>query len=98
VRPLVDAEIARLVRDGVTGREMEKARNAVRAEFVFGLATPLHRALALGQSELYDGDATVLLRELDQYLTVTAADVQRVARTVLTRENRVVLDVIPSGR
>jgi predicted Zn-dependent peptidase len=96
VRPLVDAEIARLVRDGVTAREMEKARNAVRAEFVFGLATPLHRALALGQSELYDGDATVLLRELDQDLTVTAADVQRVARTVLVRENRVVLDVIPS--
>ena len=97
VRPLVDAEIARVAQQGITARELEKARNSVRADFVFGLATPLHRALALGQSELYDGDATLLLRELDQYLTVTAADVQRVARTVLTPENRVVLDVIPSG-
>ncbi len=98
VRPLVDAEIERLARDGVTARELEKARNSVRTDFVFGLATPLQRALSLGQAELYDGDATVLLRELDRYLTVTAADVQRVARTVLTRENRVVLDVIPSVR
>lgn len=94
-RAVIDQQIQNLITRGVSVRELEKARNQYRQGFVFGLQSNLARARRLAEHELYDGNAALLRTELDRYLAVTAADVQRVARTYLVNTNRTVLDVVP---
>jgi predicted Zn-dependent peptidase len=96
VRPMVQTVLEDVARNGITGRELEKARNRVRAAFVMGLQSNLHRASQLAEFEMYDGNASLLRTELDRYLSVTAEDVRRVAQQYFTVNNRTVLDVMPA--
>src|SRR5262249_11276969 len=70
VRPLVYAAIEDVARRGITGRELEKAKNRTRAAFVFGLQANLSRAQRLAEFEMYAGNAALLRTELDRYLAV----------------------------
>jgi len=94
-RRALDALVSQVVARGITARELEKAKNNIRAGFVFGLQRPVGRAQFLGMTELYDGDASIVNTELDRYLAVTLADVRRVAAQYLVPANRIVLDVTP---
>lgn len=93
---LLDREVDDIARHGVNARELEKVRNLLRRRFVIDLQGNLLRARLLAQYELFDGDATLLRSELDRYLAVTSADIQRVARQYLAPQRRVVLDVRPA--
>ncbi len=95
-RAALDRLIADVVSRGVTARELEKARNALRNAFVFGLQRPLDRAEYLGMTELYDGDANAVNSELARYEAVTLDDLRRVAARYLVASNRIVLDVMPA--
>jgi zinc protease len=97
-RELAFQVIDEIVNEGITERELAKARNRVRSYFVFGLQTTLQRARQLAEYELYYGDATILRGELNPYLAVTREQVQEVARRYLTPSVRNVLDVIPVRR
>ncbi|MFW6049863.1 MAG: M16 family metallopeptidase [Myxococcota bacterium] len=96
VREMIYEELERIASEGVSERELEKARNRVRADFVFGLQSNLARAMHLAEFELYWGDAALLREELDRYLAVTAEDIQRVAGQYFDPTNRTVLDVEPA--
>jgi predicted Zn-dependent peptidase len=93
---LIYAELEKVAKNGLSERELEKAKNRVRSAFVFGLSSTLDRALVLGQFELYFGNAELLKSELDRYLKVTGDDVKRVANTYFAPSNRTVLDVLPN--
>jgi predicted Zn-dependent peptidase len=95
-RDVIYAELAKLAKNGLTPRELEKAKNRVRSSFVFGLSSTLDRAQVLGQFELYFGNAELLKTELDKYLAVTNDDIKRVAAQYFSINNRTVLDVVPS--
>jgi predicted Zn-dependent peptidase len=95
VRPLVYDEIKSIADKGVSERELEKAKNRMRAEFVFGLEANLSRAMHLAEFETYYGDANLLMGELDRYLAVTGDDIKRVAGQYFAPTNRTVLDVMP---
>lgn len=86
-------EIVKIVKDGVSERELEKAQNRIRAHFTFGLESNLRRAMELAEHALYYGDAELLKSALEPYLAVTADDIQRVAGEYLKRERRVVLQI-----
>jgi zinc protease len=90
------AEIEKVAKQGLGARELDKAKNRVRASFVFGLSSTLSRALTLGTFELYFGNAELLKTELDRYLAVTNDDVKRVAARYFAKTNRTVLDVVAS--
>ena len=93
-RDVIYQELAKLAKNGLTPRELEKAKNRVRSSFVFGLSSTLDRAQVLGQFELYFGNAELLKSELDKYLAVTNEDIKRVASKYFGISNRTVLDVI----
>jgi zinc protease len=95
-RQIIYDELARIAQRGVTARELEKAKNRVRAAFIFGLQSNLSRAQQLAEFEMYWGDAKLLRTELDAYLAVTAEDIQRVAQRYFDSTNRTVLDVVPA--
>ena len=97
VRPMVYAALDEIAHTGITGRELDKARNRVRAAFIMSLQSDLNRATHLAEYEMYDGNAALLRTELDRYLAVTAEDVRRVAQQYFTVTNRTVLDVMPSS-
>lgn len=94
-RELIFNELEKVAAQGVTPRELDKAKNRLRSAFVFGLQSNLQRAMHLAEFELYWGDATLLTTELDAYLKVTNEDIQRVTATYLTPNNRTVLNVLP---
>jgi zinc protease len=94
VEQALDAEVARLQKEGVTERELQKAKNQIEAEFVFAqdsahtLAELLGRYESVASWKLLDGF-------LEGVRKVTAADVQRVAQQYLVPENRTVAILIP---
>lgn len=95
-RAVLDGIVAGVIARGVTARELEKAKNSIRASFVFELQEPLKRATFLGMTELADGDASLVNTELARYEAVTLADLRRVAAQYLVPANRIVLDVMPA--
>ncbi len=88
-------ELTKIAKDGVSERELEKAKNRIQADFVFGLQSNIARALSLGEFELYYGDARLLQTEVQYYTAITVADIKRVAGKYFHPDNRTVLDVVP---
>ena len=96
-KELIFAELRRIADDGITEKELQKAKNRVKAAFVFGLESNMARAMQLGRYHLYWGSAHKLKEEPGRYLAVTADDVKRVAGKYFAPTNRTVLDVIPTN-
>ncbi len=94
-RAAIYEELKRIAEKGVSERELDKAKNRMRAEFVFGMESNLSRAMRLAEFETFHGDANLLLTELDHYRAVTLADIKRVAGQYFAATNRTVLDVLP---
>jgi zinc protease len=97
VMRIVDEEIMRLMRDGVEARELARAQNTFRARFLDDLASVLGKAMQLNSYNYLVGTPDYVQQDAARYDRVTAADVQRVARTYLGRP-KVILTVVPEGK
>jgi zinc protease len=91
----IDAEIARVQNEPIADWELEKARTSARRSFVAGLAGSLTKAMLLSQNALFYNDPDRINKTADNIAKVTAADVQRVARTYLVKEGRTVVLTLP---
>jgi zinc protease len=98
VEAVIDAEIARLQRDGVTEAELTLARSQEREYWKQILATARGRAETLSRFSTYYQDPERINGELKVILGMTAGDVQRVARTYLSRERRAVVVTLPASK
>jgi zinc protease len=94
---IVNEEIAQLINQGVTARELARAQNTIRARFLDQLATVLGKADQLNMYNYFASTPEYVRQDAARYDRVTAADVQRVARSYLGRP-RVVLTVVPEGK
>lgn len=94
---LVNEEIERVQRDGVTQREMERARNSFQARMLDRLSGVLGKADQLNFYNYFVGTPGYVQQDLARYERATQADVQRVAREYLGRP-RVTLTVVPQGK
>jgi predicted Zn-dependent peptidase len=89
------AELARFHETELSPHELERAKNLVRAQLLRGLATCNGRAHNIGQMEVMLGSWSAMLDLPDRYSTITAAEVQRVARRVFAPQLRNVVTVLP---
>lgn len=89
------AELEKLKTTPIESWELEKARNNVKRSVVAGLTSSLTRATRLAEFAAEFGKTDLINQRIDRITKVTADDVQRVARTYLTAENRTVVITIP---
>jgi zinc protease len=83
--------------NGITDTELQKAKNAVQADFVRRFKTNSGIASVLGYTDIVHGDYTKAFRTIDVYNAVTKEDVQRVAEQYLTDRKRTVVTLVPDA-
>ena len=88
VETLLDDELAKIVRDGVSAAELDKARNLKAAAFWRSMATINGKARTLGTYEVFNGDYRKAFDAPAAYAAVTAADIQALAAKILRVQNR----------
>ena len=89
------AEIGRLRDEPVSSAELDEAKNEIVTETIQGRETAYGRAFELADAVIRYGDAAAADRVLAAIQATTAADVQRVARTILNDNQRVVVRYLP---
>ena len=104
VQAIIEAEIERVKRDGITADELAKAKNQYRlSRFTCestlectGLQTALGRALELAEFSLFDGDPSLINSEIDRYFAVNPEQVRDAARRLFIESNKAVLFIRPA--
>ncbi|MBN1917898.1 MAG: insulinase family protein [Verrucomicrobia bacterium] len=96
-KTLIAQELKRVADDGVSEHEVQKAKNLIKAQYLDRIQTNLGRAMVLAEHMLYDGDPNLVNTELDRYLRVSAADIQRVARCYFGPEQRTIVEALPAA-
>ena len=96
VLEMIDREIEKLVKDGITRDEFEKTRAQIRGGYVLGQESASARMNALGRRMLLLGDTQSEDEMLDKLNTVQYDEVNRIMRQVLTSE-RSYATVAPKG-
>jgi predicted Zn-dependent peptidase len=91
VETAINDEVQRLQTTAVDERELQKVKNQIETEFVTANSSVAGIAESLANYHMYFGDAELINNEVDRYLAVTPADIQRVAKTYYTPEQRVTL-------
>jgi zinc protease len=91
------AEFAKVVHDGVTEAELNKAKNGFRTQLITQQQQALAKAEALQSADLFLGDPEAVNSNWRRYLAVTTADIKRVAATYFRPENSLVLLITPGA-
>ena len=92
---LLDGELQKVIREGVSDAELKKAKNIKVAEFWRSLKTINGKAQALGTFEVFGGDYRKLFDAPQRYEAVTRDQVQKLAARVFRKTNRTVGLLIP---
>ena len=95
VFPELDEQVARIIEEPVSAKELEKTKNRLRRRVVTDTLRVENKAREIGQTMILEGDAERLNERLGEISAVTVDDVQRVARVYLAPERRTSLRVVP---
>ncbi|MDW8141328.1 MAG: pitrilysin family protein [Candidatus Bipolaricaulota bacterium] len=90
-------EIERLANDPIDEKELQKAKNQLTAQYIFGLDSISTVANGLARAEVIQGDYREFEKSKTRYDNITIADVQRVAQTYFKRENLTIVTLKPEG-
>ena len=91
------AELEKLKSEPVTAHELQRAKNQFARDYIIGRESNQEKALHLAHAAVIHNDITTADGEFDIFMNVSAADVQRVAKTYFTAENRLILTIMPKG-
>ena len=91
------AEMDRLKAEGITERELQRAKNQFARDYILGRQSLQDKATHLAHAEVIHSDITTADGEFDIFQKLSLADVKRVAQTYFTPERRVILHVMPKG-
>jgi zinc protease len=95
VEKAVYEELDKVSAQGVSDKELEKAKNILLARFYRQMKTISGKANTLGTYEVFFGDYHKLFDAAEQYNKVTKDDVQKVAKQYFTAKNRTVATLVP---
>jgi len=93
----INAQLARVVAEGVSEAELRRAKNLAAADFWRGVATIDGQARLLGEYAVMHGDYRHLFTAPAAYEQVTLEDVQRIAHTVFEPRRRTVGELQPTA-
>lgn len=91
----VHAELDRLMTEGVSDREVQRAIALTETHFVMSLQSAAERADQLSRFATYFGDAALVNAQPERYRAVNADAVNRFAAHYLGRDNRATLLYVP---
>ena len=91
------AELDRLRNEPVSAAELQQAKNQSARDYILGRESVQSKADQLAHAVVIHDDIKTADGEFDIVQNLTAADVQRVARTYFSPENRLVLTILPKG-
>jgi zinc protease len=91
------AEFDRLKTEPISANELQQAKNQFTRDYVLGRESNKDKAEVLAHAVVIHNDIKTADGEFDIFMNMTAADVQRVARTYFTPENRLVMTILPKG-
>jgi zinc protease len=90
------AELERLRTEPVSRHEIERAKNQFARDYIVGRESNQEKASQLAHAVvIHKGEVATADGEFDIFMNTTAADVQRVAKTYFTAQNRTVLTILP---
>ena len=92
------AELDRLKREPITAHELQRTKNQFARDYMLSRDSNQQKALHLAHAAVIHNDITTADGEFDIFQSITAAEVQRVANTYFTKENRLVLTHHALGR
>jgi zinc protease len=92
------AEFDRLKTEPITDHELQRTKNQFARDYILSRESNQQKASHLAHAVVIHRDVKTADGEFDIFQNITVADVQRVARTYFTPENRLVLTLMPSGK
>ena len=91
------AELDKLREAPVSAAELQQAKNQFARDYILGRESNQSKAEQLGHAVVIHNDIKTADDEFEIFQNLTVADVQRVAKTYFTPENRTVITILPKG-
>lgn len=88
---LITEEVDKMIAEGATDEELQKARNAKEAQLASAYGSMASRAKGLARYKMFYGNTNLVNTEIENYLKVTKEDIQRVAKKYFIPAGRNVL-------
>jgi len=90
-------EFEKMAQLPISDSELQRAKNQFARDYIVSRESNEDKARHLAHAAVIHNDITSADGEFDIFMNVTRADVQRVAKTYFTANNRVVLHILPKG-
>ena len=90
-------ELEQMKREPISEHELQRTKNQFARDYLLGRDSNQQKALHLAHAAVMHNDVTTADGEFDIFQAITAEQVQKVANTYFTKENRLVLTIMPSG-
>jgi len=97
IRDTIMAEIRDLAENGPSAKEMQKMHNQLISDSIRMRQSSMSRAQQIAEFALYDGDPTIINREIEELLSITPDQIRDTVRKYLNTDNRALLDVVPTA-
>ena len=98
VEKVVYAEIERLKSDPIADWELQKVRLSTRRMTAQRLQSTLFRAYLIGEMAVFYNDPNLINTRFSKIQSVSKEDIERVAKTYLTDNNRTVVATLPKPK
>jgi len=92
------AELDRLRTEPVSDVELQRAKNQFARDYIIGRESNRQKAQHLAHAAVIHDDIKTADGEFDIFTNMKKSDVQRVAQTYFTPQNRMIMTVMPKGQ